>query len=136
METEELERMVMVSPELLAAVKDLAVNDRDREQISLFKQELSQPDLDCQLLPGSHHSQPGHVHCEKPFCLLCHFAAQKNQDGSSSIAHQIARPPLSATHQYPACCLLPEGQTNTCCWQALSSLPSLPLHCLSEAQVL
>lgn len=54
----------------------------------------------------------------------------------SSIAHQIARPPLSATHQYPACCLLPEGQTNTCCWQALPSLLCLPLYCLSEAQVL
>ncbi|KAF5898552.1 Formate--tetrahydrofolate ligase [Clarias magur] len=38
--------MVMVSPELLAAVKDLAVNGRDREQISLFKHKLSQPDLD------------------------------------------------------------------------------------------
>ncbi|KAK2869094.1 hypothetical protein Q7C36_000965 [Tachysurus vachellii] len=95
METEELERMVMVSPELLAAVKDLAVNDRDREQISLFKQELSQPDLDCQLLPGSHHSQPGHVHCEKPFCLLCHFAAQKNQDGALNDFSQQSKVPIS-----------------------------------------
>lgn len=42
----------------------------------------------------------------------------------STIPHQIARPPLSATHQYPACCLLPEGWTNTCCWQALPP-PSL-----------
>lgn len=54
----------------------------------------------------------------------------------STIPHQIARPPLSATHQYPACCLLPEGWTNTCCWQALPPPYSFPCALSSWAPVL